>query len=419
MTRFSDFGEHFRAETGTRLLMDDLGEIQTSQRAMINLGGGNPGHIPAVHRRFLERMQQLLDNGSFDALIGRYAGPQGDPLFIQTLATLLKERFGWPVDESNIAITAGSQTSFFMLFNMLAGPTRRGEIRHILLPITPEYIGYADVGLHAQMLRAAKPRIEILDEQRFKYHVDFDALSISTNTAAVCVSRPTNPTGNVITNAELDGLIELTRTHDIPLIIDNAYGLPFPNIVFTDAEPVFQPHVILCMSLSKLGLPGARTGIVVADPEIIQTLSSMNAVVMLANSSLGTHLVQDLFESGEITTICRDEIRPFYARKAELAVAWCRQYFAGLQYYIHVSEGAIFLWVWFPDLPISDIELYRRLKTRGVVVLTGRFFFPGLAEPWSHREQCLRISFAQEESAVRRGIEIIGEEVRSSFSSRA
>ncbi len=47
----------------------------------------------------------------------------------------------------------------------------------------------------------------------------------------ICVSRPTNPTGNVITDEELLKLDALNQ-HGIPLVIDNAYGVPFPGIIF-------------------------------------------------------------------------------------------------------------------------------------------------------------------------------------------
>jgi valine--pyruvate aminotransferase len=229
------------------------------------------------------------------------------------------------------------------------------------------------------------------------------------------VSRPTNPTGNVITNEELTKLVNLTRDSGTPLIVDNAYGLPFPNIVFTDAAPLFEEHMILCMSLSKLGLPGLRSGIIVAAPNVIQTITSVNAISMLANSSLGASLVTELINSDEIINISETQIKPFYERKAGQARRWCREYFDGVKYAIHKTEGAIFLWVWFPGLPITDIELYERIKQRDVLVLAGSHFFPGLNEQWEHTRQCLRISYAQDSETVRRGIEIIGQEVRRAF----
>ncbi|MDA0824240.1 MAG: valine--pyruvate transaminase [Proteobacteria bacterium] len=415
MTKYSQFGDQFDSDSGTRQLMDDLGEVLNSGRAIMNLGGGNPGTIPRIRQLFHEQMQATLDDGRFDAIAGQYDGPQGHRPFLDALAGLLRRRFGWDVDASNIATTAGSQASFFILFNMFAGMTRQGHARHILFPLTPEYIGYADVGLQANSVRSVRPSIEIIDEHTFKYRIDFGALDITPDVAAVCVSRPTNPTGNVVTDDELGRLVALTREYNVPLIIDNAYGLPFPNIVFSEVSPVFDKHTILCMSLSKLGLPGLRTGIIVAAPEIIQTITSVNAITMLANGSLGASLVTELINSGQIESLCEKEIKPFYLEKALQARAWCSEYFTGINYYLHKTEGAIFLWAWFPDLPISDIELYERLKRRDVLVLAGRHFFPGLGQHWEHTEQCLRISYAQDPESVRRGIEIIGEELRRAF----
>ncbi|SPW38574.1 class I and II aminotransferase [Escherichia coli] len=60
--------------------------------------------------------------------------------------------------------------------------------------------------------------------------VDFEHLHIGEETGMICVSRPTNPTGNVITDEELLKLDALANQHGIPLVIDNAYGVPFPGI---------------------------------------------------------------------------------------------------------------------------------------------------------------------------------------------
>jgi valine--pyruvate aminotransferase len=178
---------------------------------------------------------------------------------------------------------------------------------------------------------------------------------------------------------------------------------------------MFDRHVILCMSLSKLGLPGLRTGLIVAAEDIIQTITSVNAITTLANGALGASLVRELVESDEIIDVSDRYIKPFYQAKAEQAQRWCHEFFAGFDYYLHKTEGAIFLWVWFPGLPVTDLELYERLKQRDVLVLAGRHFFPGLDGEWDHTEQCLRISYAQDADAVHRGIEIIGEEVRRAF----
>ena len=88
------------------------------------------------------------------------------------------------------------------------------------------------------------------------------------------------------------------------------------------------------------------------------------------------------------------------------------QSLGGTEYFVHRPEGALFLWLWFPGLPISSAELYRRLKARGVYVLPGHHFFPGLADDWAHQHECLRLSYAQDPDSVRQGIAILGEELK-------
>lgn len=123
----------------------------------------------------------------------------------------------------------------------------------VLFPLAPEYIGYADAGLEEDLFVSARPNIELLPEGQFKYHVDFEHLHIGEETGMICVSRPTNPTGNVITDEELLKLDALANQHGIPLVIDNAYGVPFPGIIFSEARPLWNPNIVLCMSLSSWG----------------------------------------------------------------------------------------------------------------------------------------------------------------------
>ena len=74
--------------------------------------------------------------------------------------------------------------------------------------------------------------------------------------------------------------------------------------------------------------------------------------------------------------------------------------------------GALFLWLWLPRLPISSAALYQRLKARGVLVLSGHHFFPGLSGDWPHTQQCIRITYCRDEASVRTRIRIIGDELR-------
>ena len=416
--KFSDFGKRFAGEIGIGELMDDLGDALVSDPAPLMLGGGNPAHIAEVQALFRSRMKDILSSaGEFERVIGNYDTPQGAKAFVGALADLFRDEFGWSIGPENIALTNGSQNAFFSLFNLFAGKFEGGHLKQILLPLAPEYIGYSEVGLEPNFFQANRPEIELLDDRLFKYRVDFDRLKMDDSIGAICFSRPTNPTGNVVTDDEVSRLREIANAQGIPLIIDNAYGTPFPNIIYTEAQPVWDENIVLCLSLSKFGLPSLRTGIVIAREEIIQVISRMTSVFSLAPGSLGPALALDLVKSGEITRVSNETVKPFYEEKANRAVAQLRREMGDhIPMRIHKPEGALFLWLWFEGLPISSQELYQRLKKKGVLVVSGHYFFPGMEEDnWDHKNQCIRVTYAQDEAVVKQGISLIAEEIRKVF----
>jgi valine--pyruvate aminotransferase len=414
--RLSTFGERLTRGAGILSLMEDLGTALAGRTDMLMLGGGNPGHIPAVQSLFRDRMRRILETpGEFEGLIGNYDAPQGEARFIEALADLFHREYGWKISPKNIALTSGSQLGFFILFNLFAGAFGNGTHRKVLLPMAPEYIGYADLGLSPDFFITLRPTIDVLDEHTFKYRVDFGRLAMTDEVGAICVSRPTNPTGNVLTDEEIHHLVGSAQRAEIPLIIDNAYGIPFPNIIFTEASPLWNESVILCMSLSKLGLPGTRTGIIVAKQAVVEAIASVNAILSLASGSFGPALALDLVKTGEIIRVSRDLIKPYYEARAHQAVAWLNEELQGCNYLIHKPEGALFLWLWFPDLPITSAELYARLKQRGVLVVSGHYFFPGLKDDWRHQQECIRITYSQDPQVVRQGLKIIAEEVKKAY----
>ena len=416
----SAFGERFTRPSGIGRLMEDLGDA-LGREDMLMLGGGNPARVPAVEEALRPFLREQLDRpGGFGALVGDYDEPAGHLPFREALAELLSERFGRPLTARNIALTHGSQSAFFILFNLFAGKMPDGSRRRILLPLTPEYIGYADLGLEPDLFTACKPRIEPLDDHLFKYRVDFAALETSPpDIGAVCVSRPTNPTGNVLTDEEIERLDRFARARGIPFLIDSAYGTPFPDIIYTGARPFWNENTVVCLSLSKFGLPALRTGIVVAREEIVEAVAAVNGVTALAPGGFGPRLVEPIVRSREILRLSCERIRPFYRERAETALDAFRDALsaAGVPFRIHRPEGAFFLWIHFPGLPRPSAELYRRLKERGLVVVPGEYFFFGLEETWPHSRECLRVSYARPAEEIVAAARLLADEVRRLFRS--
>ncbi|MDE1349952.1 valine--pyruvate transaminase [Vibrio aestuarianus] len=412
--QFSKFGEKFNQYSGITQLMDDLNDGLRTPGAIM-LGGGNPAAIPAMLDYFHQASADMLSSGELLAALANYDGPQGKDLFIKSLAKLLQETYGWDISEKNISLTNGSQSGFFYLFNLFAGQQPDGSHKKILLPLAPEYIGYGDAGIDEDIFVSYHPEIEMLDNGLFKYHIDFEKLTVDDSVAAICASRPTNPTGNVLTEEEIHKLDKLARANNIPLIIDNAYGVPFPNIIFEEIEPFWNDNTILCMSLSKLGLPGVRCGIVIASETITQALTNMNGIISLAPGSIGPAIANHMIENGDLLRLSSEVIKPFYKQKSQRAVELLQQAISDPRFRIHKPEGAIFLWLWFDELPITTMELYQRLKARGVLIVPGEYFFIGQQDDWQHAHQCLRMNYVQDDAAMQKGIQIIAQEIALAY----
>ena len=438
--QFSKFGEKFTKNSGILQLMDDLGNALNSEQPINMLGGGNPARIDTVNQTYWSVFKTLAE-GDMGAMaienIGNYSTPQGDAKFIAALVDFFNRHYDWGLTTDNIALTNGSQNAFFYLFNLFGGQfddQAQGSIdKKILLPLAPEYVGYADAHVDGQHFIAVPPSIEFVQHQGedgfFKYRVDFDTLENlaelhNGEIGAICCSRPTNPTGNVLTDDEMARLEAIAKRFDIPLIIDNAYGMPFPNIIYSQATLNWNEQIILCFSLSKIGLPGVRTGVVVANPQVVKAISSLNAIVNLAPTRFGAAIATPLLQDDRLKDLSDNHIRPFYQAQAKLAVQLLKQELGDLPspynnaMKIHKPEGAIFLWVWFKDLPITTVELYERLKAKGTLIIPSEHFFVGVdTENFRHAHECIRLSIAQDDDTLKKGIATIGEVVRAVYNS--
>ena len=417
--KLSLFGKKLTKKSGILELMEDLGKSFKSKQKVYMLGGGNPAHITDMQKIYRQNMQQILDNqNQFEALIGNYDIPQGNEEFLNEFAGFLQKQFGFEVTKDNIAVTNGSQSGFFILFNLLAGKMADGKDKKILFPLVPEYIGYEDQAIADDMLVSCRPKIDIIDRHSYKYRIDFDNLKITDDIAAICLSRPTNPTGNVITDQEISRLRKIAQQNNIPLIIDNAYGAPFPNALFVDSKLTWDKNTILTMSLSKCGLPSSRTGIIVADKALIKAISAANAIISLAVGGFGQALMGPLLKDGKIVNICDQIIKPYYLDKSLHSQQLIKKYFDdSLPYYLHKNEGSFFLWMWFKDLPITTKELYQRLKKENVIIVPGHYFFAGIKDQsWRHPFECIRINYgAAGKEDFEHAIKIIANQVKKAY----
>ncbi|MFN6488256.1 MULTISPECIES: valine--pyruvate transaminase [unclassified Nostoc] len=390
--------------TGVRAIMKDIIETLRAGagKQFINLSAGNPLILPEVEQLWRDCTAQLLASPEYGEVVCRYGSSQGYAPLVEAIANDFNKRYGLNLSDRNILITPGSQTLYFYAVNSYGGYTPSGELKQIVLPLSPDYTGYGGLSLVPKALTAYKPTLDI-DEaaHRFKYRPDFSQLSITENTGCILFSRPCNPTGNVLTEDEVKKIAALAAPYNLPVLIDSAYAPPFPALNFTEMTPVFGDNILHCMSLSKAGLPGERVGIAIGDEKWIEVLECFQANIGLHSSRYGQAIAALAINSGALVEISHTVIRPFYQNKFTVLETSLEQAMPkDLPWYLHRGEGAIFAWLWLQDLPMSDWEFYQLVKQVGLIIVPGSTFFPGLEEEWAHKHQCFRISLTGSDEEI-------------------
>ena len=414
-----------------------------SGQEFINLSAGNPVILPEVEQLWRDCTAELLAGPEYGEVVCRYGSSQGYQPLIDAVLADFNQRYGLNLTDRNILITPGSQSIYFYAANAFGGYTapppsppyqggatpnqsppyqampRGGSLKSIVLPLSPDYTGYGGVSLIPEAVVACKPTLDIdAGAHRFKYRPDFSQLSIDQTTGCVIFSRPCNPTGNVLTDDEVKKIADLAAAFDVPVLVDSAYGPPFPSLNFTEMTPIFGGNIVHCMSLSKAGLPGERIGIAIGDENIIQILESFQTNMCIHSPRYGQAIATRAIASGALADISINVIRPYYQSKFAIVESTLEQAMPkDLPWFLHRGEGAIFAWLWLKDLPMTDWELYQELKKVGVIVVPGSSFFPGLREDWQHKHECLRISLTATNDEIETAMKRLAQMVEKLYQS--
>lgn len=412
-------GLQMSRRTGVRAIMKDIVETLRAGagQELINISAGNPVLLPEVEQLWRDCTAELLASDDYGEVVSRYGSSQGYGPLIEAIAADFRQRYGWEISDRHILITPGSQSLYFYAANAFGGEDADGQLKNIVLPLSPDYTGYGGISLNPNALLAYRPQLDIdAPQHRFKYRPDFSQLQINAQTGCVIFSRPCNPTGNVLTDAEVAQITDMAAPHDVPVFIDSAYAPPYPALNFTPMNPILTPNTVHCLSLSKAGLPGERIGVAIGDPAIIEVLDAFQTNLCIHSPRYGQAIAAIAIRSGRLGTISTDIIRPHYQAKfAVLEDTLDAAMPDAVPWFLHRGEGAIFAWLWLQDLPMTDWEFYQKLKTVGVIAVPGSTFFPGLKEDWPHKQQCLRFSLTATAEELAEGMKRLASLVREVY----
>ena len=123
-----------------------------------------------------------------------------------------------------------------------------------------------------------------------QWRIDLEAIkeAIQPNTKCLVINFPHNPTGQIITQDELDALVALCDTHGIWLFSDEVYRLlGAPSTPWAKPAAELYPKALSLGVMSKaFGMPGLRIGwIACQDKALLKTLERMKHYTSICNSA--------------------------------------------------------------------------------------------------------------------------------------
>ena len=406
----SAVGRKMSSASGIRSIMDDIAATSAAEPGeWRNLSIGNPAPIPEVRATWLEMAAEALDD-DFAVASCQYGASRGSPRLIDAIVDYFNEHYSWGIGPENVVVGPGSQMLCYLaaaLYTEPAGGSR------LVLPMLPDYAGYQGISMHAAGVTGVPGLVDVEDERHFRYQLDFPALERIPGIGMLLLSSPSNPAGRSVTPDELGRLTELASHRQVPLLIDHAYGQPFPRIAKTFAPPSYHPNVINCFTFSKAGIPGERIGFAIGDRRYVDDI-----VAFLANSFLHTpQLMQSAaaraLTTGRLDRLVDEVITPFYQSRREFAEKIVDDLLPSeVRWRVHSGSGGMFLWFWVDEDWFDDLTLYEQLKARGVFIAPGSYFFtadqresgPEDASADPHARRCFRVSLSAGEDVLYEGM---------------
>ncbi len=257
-------------------------ELRGKGHDVFNLGVGEPDFEPPSF--VLEAAKRAIDEG----LSSKYTAVSGIPALRKAIAAQVERTRGLPVAPEQVVVTVGAKHALFNLAMVLFQP---GD--EVIIP-TPYWVSYPE---QVRMM-GAEPVFAPSDESTgFRVTPEQLRSKLSPKTKAVVFCTPSNPSGSAYTRDEMAALIDVLRTHDCWIIVDEIYAElvydGFKHVSALTIAPELRDRLILVDGVSKShAMTGWRIGWLVAPAEVakacdtVQGQSTTNATAVAQYAAL-------------------------------------------------------------------------------------------------------------------------------------
>jgi len=322
----------------------------------------------------------------------QYCPMTGLPALRQQVAAKIARSYGVSVDaEDEVTITPGATQAIFCAIQAVI---HSGDE---VIVFDPAYDSYEpSVALaggrcvHVQL--AAKD-----------FSIDFQALkdALSPRTRMIILNSPHNPSGALISRAELEQLAELIRDRDIYLVSDEVYehlvydGVPHVSVLAH--EELYQRAFVVSSFGKTYHVTGWKTGYVVAPPALTAELRKVHQYVSFCGVTPLQYALADYMAAHPEYV---EQLPAFYQAKRDL---FCDLLQPSRFSFTRVT-GTYFQLVDYsqirPDLNDVDMAVWMT-REHGVAAIPVSVFYQNPPQ----EQRLVRLCFAKREETLREAAE--------------
>jgi len=205
-----------------------------------------------------------------------YTPSQGLIELRNEIASYYKKTFSVIVNPNNIAITAGASAALLMVMGALLNPDDE------LMLCDP---GYPCNLNFARFLSAKINRVNVEQSSLYQLTADKVKQNWTSATKVVLIASPSNPTGTLISQAELKKIYDFVSAKGGTLLVDEIYQALVYDIKPETALSI-SSNIIIINSFSKyFQMTGWRLGWCVLPDEMLNSIDKLSQNLYLAPST--------------------------------------------------------------------------------------------------------------------------------------
>lgn len=351
----------------------------------INLGQGFPDTDgPAA---MLEVARAAIADG-----MNQYPPGPGMPVLREAIAADRAQRYGQSFDsDTEVLVTVGATEAISATLLGLVEPGQE------VVLIEPYYDSYAAAVALAGGVRRTVPLVADGDG----FALDLDALraAVSTRTRMIVVNTPHNPTGAVLTAAELEAIAELAVEHDTLVLSDEVYEhLLFDGRIHAPIGmlPGMAQRTVTVSSAAKtFAVTGWKTGWACGPAELIDAVRAAKQFMSFVAGGPFQPAVAHALRNEQSWVI---DQRNALQRKRDLLGAALAE--AGFG--VRSSAGTYFVCADISPFGITDgVAFCRALPDRVGVAAVPVSVFADDRAPWNH---LVRFAFCKKDEVLTEAI---------------